>query len=57
MSGAFYPPEESALRRSDDRQRLLRRFYARKAHSVADVHALTEHRLYLRLVLCPSGGW
>lgn len=57
MTGESHPPEETAPRRSVNRQRLLRRFYARKAHSITDIHPLTEHRLYLCLVLCPSGGW
>lgn len=39
------------------RLRVLARFYIRSAHCIADVNPVTEHRLFLRLVLCPSGGW
>jgi hypothetical protein len=37
--------------------RILRRFYVRLSHRVADINPVSEHRLYLQLVVCSSGGW
>jgi hypothetical protein len=48
---------EGSPRRSVRGLRILSRYYARAAHCIGAVNPPTEHGLFLRLVLTPSGGW